>query len=98
MRSHFNRFTLILTKAQALGASNQGQCDNAVRALSEVPSVARQLRLLRPEDVRAELAECGAWNAEELEDAAQNLRRILWIASMNIRDEIDTRQAYRFGF
>lgn len=87
MNAHFNHFTLTLTKEQARAASHQGQCDESVRALSEVPQIARQLRLLRAEDVRLELEEYGAWNSEELADHAQNLQRILWIAAGNIREE-----------
>jgi hypothetical protein len=87
MISQFERFSLVLTKEQGLSASHQGQCDEDVRALSEVPAIARQLRLLRPEDVAAELKEYGAWDAEELADHAQNVQRILWLAAGNIREE-----------
>lgn len=93
MLAQFNRFSLTLTKAQALSASHRGECVDDVDELSKVPAVARQLRLLRPEDVVAELRDVGAWDAEELTDHAGNLQRLLWVAAGNIRDELEERRS-----
>ena len=88
MWASFNRFEIRLTKDQARSASHQGQCDDDVNALSEVPAIKRQLAKLDPADVAAELKEYGAWDQEELADHEQNLQRILWIAAGNIIDSL----------
>lgn len=81
------RIELKMTLEQAHSASHQGQCDEDVRALSEVPKIAAQLRKIDPSTLRAELAEYGAWDATELSDHVQNLQRILWIAAGDICDQ-----------
>jgi hypothetical protein len=78
------RIELKMTLAQARSASHQGQCDNDVRALSEVPAIRRQLERIDPALLRAELREYGAWDETELVDHAQNLQRLLWIAAGDI--------------
>jgi len=88
MFAMFNRFVLQMTRAQAESASHSESCDDDVMALSRAPKIARQLRALDPADVRAELAEYGAWDDAELSDHAQNLQRILWIAAGNISDDL----------
>ena len=80
------RIELQLTKAQARGASHSGQCDVDVRELSQHPSIERQLCRLDPDLVRAELREYGAWEDRELQDHAQNLQRLLWLAAGDIAD------------
>ena len=87
MIAQFERFNLRLTKAQAASASHQGKCDEDVRALAEVPAIRAQLRSLDPAMLRAELAEYGTWDAEELANHEQNLQRILWLAAGNILEE-----------
>ena len=61
-----------------------GPCDAEVSAGSEVPYISEQLAKLDPEDLRQELEQYGAWDAEELANHAQNLQRILWIAAWDI--------------
>ncbi len=80
------RIELQMTKDQARGASHQGQCDDDVKALSEVPAIARQLVKIDPALLRDELREYGAWDDDELQDHAQNLQRILWLAAGDIVD------------
>lgn len=87
MLAHFDRFTVHMTLKQAQSAAHPGQCDADVLALSKLPVIARQLRLLRPKDVSAELRGYGAWDAQELADHSQNLQRILWIAAGNITED-----------
>lgn len=86
MFATFDRFAIQLTKAQAAQCSHSGHCDDDVLALSKVPAVRRQLAKLDPAELRAELQDYGAWDESELEDHAQNLQRILWIAAGNIAD------------
>lgn len=40
-----------------------------------------------PDRVRAELADFGAWDAEELADDDANWRRLVWSAAWNIAEE-----------
>ena len=88
MWTSFNRFELNITKAQVLIAYHSGAMDDDILALSKVPSIARQLKKLDPAQVRAELAEYGAWNEEELQDHAENLRRVLWLGVCDIWEEL----------
>lgn len=87
----FERFSIVMTRAQAESVSHPGPCDEDVAFLSRRPSIARQLRALDAEALRAELAEYGAWDAEELADHEENGRRIVWIAGCNIREELAQR-------
>jgi hypothetical protein len=80
------RINLQLTKKQAQSATHPGPCDADVMALSRVPAVARQLRVLDPDLVRTELREWGAWDDAELADHAQNLQRLLWIAAGDVAE------------
>ena len=52
MWAAFNRFELNITKAQVLSAYHSGAMDDDMLALSKVPSIARQLKKLDPEQVR----------------------------------------------
>ena len=88
MWAAFNRFALNITKAQVLATWHPGAMDDDIAALSKVPGIARQLKKLDPEQVRAELAEYGAWNEEELQDHAQNLQRVLWLGVCDIWEEL----------
>jgi hypothetical protein len=88
MITHFERFAIQLTKAQALGAAHPGACDADVEALLRVPAVRRQLETIDPAGIRAELKEYGAWDAGELADDEDNRLRIVWIAASNIREDI----------
>ena len=81
------RIELEMTLKQAEMASHQGECDDDVRFLSKLPSIARQLSALDAGVLRAELKEYGAWDAGELADHDQNLQRILWLAAGDILEE-----------
>lgn len=86
MAANFNRgFEIEMSIAQAESGSHQGPCDADVAIL--VADLADQLDSLDPEDIRAELAETGAWDEEELKDEAQNRHRIVWQAACNIKEE-----------
>ena len=87
----FNRFELKMTLAQAESASHQGQCDEDVADLVELPAIRRQLDKIPADDIRAELKEYGAWDDEELADDDQNRHRLVWCAACNIKEESRTK-------
>jgi hypothetical protein len=86
------RLSLWLTADDAESASHQGQCDDDVAGLAEVPYVAQQLSEWKPEHVRDELKEYGAWDETELADDAQNLQRMLWLAASDIRENATSEE------
>lgn len=62
--------------------SHQGNCDEDTEAW------AGKLNLdIEPKLLREELAEYGAWVDDELLNHEENIRRIIWIAACNIKDE-----------
>lgn len=85
--AYFERFTLDMTRAQALGASHAGACDSDVAQLLEDPKISQQLDSIGAEAIRAELAEYGAWEDSELASEADNRARIVWLAAGSIREE-----------
>lgn len=78
------RIELQISLSDAESASHQGQCDDDVKELSEVPYIAEQLAKIDPELLKSELREYGAWDDSELSDHDQNLQRLLWIACGDI--------------
>lgn len=88
MIAYFDRFTIQVTKKQALQGSHVGACDEDIKYLRTLPKIRRQLNRLDPEKLKAELREYGAWDETELSNHDKNLSRILWLACGDIRDEI----------
>ena len=84
MFATFNSFEIEMTRAQAVGASHQGQCDDDVADLCSVPSIRHQLDKIGADKIREELREYGDWDDAELADDEANRRRIVWIAAGNI--------------
>ncbi len=82
---------LDLRLRDAMSASHAGNCEADVRAALALPYVARQLAALDGAAVAAELDECGAWDAGELEDGAANHMRLVWIAACNVAEEASSR-------
>lgn len=80
------RIELQLTKQQAATGSHQGQCDNDIAYLRQLPTIKRQLNKLDAGVLANELSEYGAWDDEELKNHEENLNRILWIACGDILD------------
>ena len=80
------RIELSLTYAQADSCFHSGPCDADVHALSEQPDIKAQLEAIDPALLSKELKEYGAWDDEERADHAQNLQRLLWIATSDIAD------------
>ncbi len=91
--SSSGRIEFKMTMEEAWSASHQGQCDDDVKALSQVPRIARQLAKIDPQLLRDELREYGAWDGDELADHDQNLQRILWLAAGQIIDEASEKRA-----
>jgi hypothetical protein len=77
---------LEMTLERAASVSHSGRCDDDVDALSLVPEIAKQLEAIKADDLRRELKEYGAWDAEELVDHQQNLQRVLWLAGCDIKE------------
>jgi len=84
LTASFNRLSLNMTLAQAQSGSHQGPCDADVALL--VTELDSDLSDLDPDDIRAELAEYGAWDEEELKDDTQNRHRIVWQAACQINE------------
>ena len=86
------RIELEMTLKQARSASHPGPCDADVTALAKVPKIARQLKKINPEQLRATLKEYGAYEEKELANHDENLERILWIAAGDISDDHTKRR------
>lgn len=87
----FNRFSLRLPGECAADCSASGPVYNAVAYW--VDRINFSETNLRGEvqatagNIRRELEEYGAWDAEELADDAANRQRIVWIAACNIAED-----------
>ncbi len=87
----FNRFELRLPGQCVLDCSHSGQCDEDVAFWA--PKVRAQCNAdsfkngPTADNVRAELKEYGAWDAEELSDDDANWRRLVWCAANNIAED-----------
>ena len=87
MIASFDRFSLDIKKEDVLACSHQGDCEEDVNVVMRKPYLARQLKRIPAADIAAELKGYGAWDADQLADEYDNLARIVWIASGNIREE-----------
>jgi hypothetical protein len=91
-QAYFNHFIIEFADDDASSASHQGQCYADVTALLRAPYMAAQFDTIAPDDIRSELKEYGAWDADELADDDQNRARILWIAAGNVMEETVTHE------
>jgi hypothetical protein len=84
----FNCVKVTMDVQTARNCSHAGPCDtDVVQALED-----GDIRIDgTPDDIRRELKEYGAWDAEELANDEQNLQRIAWIAAGNIADQHNGR-------
>jgi hypothetical protein len=90
MWASFDRFEIRIALDDAMYVSQPG-CD-ASPYIDDLlrygdKEIGAQLDKIDPDKIRAELAEYGAWDAEDLADDDENRARILWIAGGNIREE-----------
>jgi len=85
--AYFNYIDCITLPSEIVPlCSHSGSCDDDVNRCMEFPSVKKELAKIDPLQLVKELKEYGAWDAEDLEDHTQNLKRILWIACADIQD------------
>jgi len=91
MYAIFNRFELDLPADVVDACSHSGPVDDDVAAALLRDDVSVEFDRIDPEDLRAELKECGAWDDEELSDYEQNRARILWLAAGNICENGERR-------
>ena len=80
------RIELNITKTNAAIGSHQGQCDEDVKMLMQLPSIKKQLDKIQPDLLASELQEYGAWDEEELNNHEENKMRLLWIACGDINE------------
>lgn len=85
------RIEIQMSLAEAQSASHQGQCDDDVKALSELPHIDAQLAEINPVILVDVLREYGAWDAEQLADHEQNLQRLLWSLAGDIVGEENSK-------
>lgn len=86
-RGNYQGTEIVLTEDQVRKGSHQGQCDNDIEELLLEPEIAKQVAAWKPEALRKELKEEGAWDDIELQDDEQNKRRWLWIVCSTIKEE-----------
>jgi hypothetical protein len=67
--------------------SSQGSVDESVAHWAKELRKTIHCSDIRPDPIRAELKEYGAWDEEELTDDEANWRRLIWIAACNIKEE-----------
>lgn len=84
--AYFNRFHLNLSEACVADCSHSGDCDEGVSFWVKQNEIKSQMDEIGPENIKKELKEYGAWDAEELADENQNQKRILWIAAGDIKE------------
>lgn len=82
------RIELNITKKNASIGSHQGECDNDVKMLMQLPSIKKQLDKIPADLLANELQEWGAWDSEELANHEDNKIRLLWIACGDINERI----------
>lgn len=90
LQAFFSRcLTLEMSEDDARNCSRPGMpADDEVAATVRLPYIAAQLDAMDADDIRAELKECGAWDADELADDEQNRHRLVWIAACDIREAL----------
>ena len=84
--SSSGRIELQFQPEDVAGVCHPGDNLPAVLALCQQPHVAAQLAKLDPDAVRTELREYGAWDEDELENHADNLHRLVWIACWDLKE------------
>lgn len=91
-QAYFERFVIELEDDDALSGSHPGPCDDDIKALLELPYIKAQFDdILKPDDIRDELKDYGAWDEDELANDDDNQKRILWCACCDIRDELELK-------
>lgn len=81
------RIELEMTLGQAESVSHSGRCDEDVKYLMSIPAIKKQLDAIPNSLMATELAECGVWDDEQLQDNTDNRMRLVWIAGCDISEE-----------
>lgn len=81
-------WTLALPEACITDIATSGSNDAAVAAWVDHPDI--DWSDTNPDLIRAELKDCGCWDAEQLADDAENRSRILWIMAWNVADDAES--------
>lgn len=88
MIAYFNKFSISLTKEEALSVTGPGNQEENVRALIEKPRIQKQLSKISPEYIGDELEDYGIdYISEEWAQMS-----IVWIAAGNIVDKMHEKQ------
>lgn len=74
---------------QCRQCAHPGPADLDVADLSTDPAIAAQLAAIDATELARELKDYGAWADAELEDHAQNLQRVLWLAACDVHEQPD---------
>lgn len=80
---------LTLTHDEAETGHHQGQCSGDVEWLCLQDHISAQVDTWDQATLADELRDYGAWTAEELEDRAENIHRMVWIACGDIQEDPD---------
>lgn len=88
----FNRFTVELPDL-AVAEIAESQADNTEAVQHWEPQI--DLSTISTNDLRAELAEYGAWGDLELADHQANRERVIWLAAWYIKEDRDNTENYR---
>lgn len=87
----FSRFSLELPDQCVLDCAHSGPCDEDVEFWFQKLDTSK---FPGADKIKAELAEYGAWDDDELADDDQNIRRLIWLAAGQIKDiEAETERA-----
>lgn len=80
----FDAFMFLIPLEAVSACSQAGDCDGAVADWT--PKI--HLEHIGDEDIRRELASYGAWDEDELKSREDNERRLVWIASGNLKETL----------
>jgi len=86
MIAQFDRFTIEMTKLQAISANHSGSCDNDVDYFLTLAKIKQQLKDIPDKLLADELREYGAWSEKQLKNRGENEARIIWLAAGNIAE------------
>jgi hypothetical protein len=89
MLAQFERFTIEMTKAQAVSASHPGPCDKEVDHLLTLPKIKQQLKRIPDEFLADVLHDYGIWEDKTIENKEQRMEAeqyIIWIAAGDIAE------------
>ena len=97
-QANSGKFLLSIDLEQATQCTKPGEdATVAIAKLAATRNVSIQLDSIRPEDLREELRDYGAWSEVELADYGANRLRMLWLACGDIVEESARGSGYDGG-